>query len=312
MGTTYSVKLVLTAEPSGNELEVWHDAIRARLDEVNDLMSTYLDTSEISRFNQASPKTAVDLSAPTAEVLRVAEEISAESKGAFDVTVGPAVDAWGFGPEVFTSPPDEATLESLRARIGYRRVSLHGASATKDTAGVELNLSAIAKGYAVDRVAGALDELGHANYLVEVGGEVKVRGKNFDRAPWRVAIERPEARQGSIHRVLPLEQGCLATSGEYRNSYEWEGRRYSHTIDPRTAAPVDHLLASASVHHESCARADAYATALMVLGPDEGVRFAQEADLAALLLVYNSDTVTESMTDAFAQLLETRSAQAGP
>ena len=264
--------------------------------------------SEISRLNAAQAGETVAFSGPTAEVFAISERISEESEGAFDITVGPAVDAWGFGSVPFENPPPAAALAELRERIDWRQIEIFEGGARKLADRVETNLSAVAKGYAVDRVAEALAELGENSVMVEVGGEVRVSGLNVEGARWRVAVERPEALPGTVHRIVDLESGCLATSGDYRNSYEWEGQRYSHTIDPRTASPVAHELASVSVHHPHCADADAYATALMVLGPEDGLRFAQDRNLASLFLVYSGDEgVTESMTDAFAALLNPQS-----
>lgn len=308
MGTTWSVKIVTLGRPDTEREQFWGRVVTERLEEVNTLMSTYRDDSEISRLNAAPAGTAVGLSAPTVEVLELSRRISEESGGAFDITVGPAVDAWGFGAAPFENPPAESVLSQLRERIDWQRIELAETSATKGTNDVETNLSAVAKGYAVDRVAEALLNVGENNVMVEVGGEVRVSGHNVSEASWRVAVERPEALPNTVHRIVELDSGCLATSGDYRNSYEWEGQRYSHTIDPRTASPVAHELASVSVHHPSCADADAYATTLMVLGPEEGLRFAQERNLASLFLVYSEDDgVAESMTDAFAELLHPES-----
>ena len=312
MGTTYSVKLISTSPVSEQETELWSGLISDRLEEVNQLMSTYLDSSEIQTLNRSPIGERVPLSPPTLEVLKLSRRLSDESDGAFDITVGPAVDAWGFGAEIMDTPPSATEIIELQNRIDYRGIDLGEGQATR-LANVEANLSAVAKGYAVDRVAIALNEIGITSYLIEVGGEVRVKGTNSNEAPWRVAIEEPEARPGAIHRTIELTEGCLATSGDYRNSYEWEGDRYSHTLDPRTAAPVTHRLASVSVLHSRCAEADGYATVLMVLGPEDGLRFAQKRNLASLFLVYNGESGTdESLSPAFANRFELPNPSSAP
>ena len=315
MGTAYRVR-VLAA--SGDQ-----DAIRAlvedRLDTVDRAMSTYRDDSEISRFNRLAAGESLGFSEETWKVLELAWRVRAETGGAFDPTVGPLVDAWGFGAPgrgMSPTPPAGDRLAGLHAAVGAVELSPTDRRAIKLETGAAIDLSAIAKGWATDLASEALARAGYPNHLVEVGGEVRTSGHSRTRDPWRIAIERPpprfpdmgvgaavEAPRGDVptglQQVLAITGGALATSGDYRNYWEQEGVRYSHTIDPRTGRPVRHALASASVFHERCALADAYATALMVLGPDEGLLWADENGLAALLLVYTETGIEELRSAAF-------------
>lgn len=303
MGTEYHVKIVADLDPARRDQAA--RAIEEALGRVNALMSTYRPDSELSRLNRHEGPEPFPLSPETAAVFAAALEICAETNGAFDITVGPLVNAYGFGPDAYTDPPDTALIAELRGRVGCHLVALDPARATvaKARPDVYCDLSAIAKGHGVDAVAAALDNLGIARYMVEVGGEVRARGANLRGQPWRIGIERPDTAARGLHRAIPLRDTAMATSGDYRNFREIDGRRVSHTIDPRTGRPVAHDLASVTVLHPECARADAYATALMVLGPELGAAFAEEKNLAALFLIHTGDgPIQERATPAFDQL----------
>ncbi len=315
MGTYYRVRAV--ADPG--DRETIRALVEQRLDAVDRAMSTYRADSEVSRFNRLAGGESLVLSEETWAVLGLAWQVRDESHGAFDPTVGPLVDAWGFGAPGRDSEPTPVVddrLAEMRNALGAIDLLSGDRRVLKLEDGVALDLSAIAKGWATDRVSEALGRAGFANHLVEVGGEVRTAGHSPAGDPWRIAIERPPARsadprpgirvsatedaaQPGLQMVLPFTDGSLATSGDYRNYWERDGVRYSHTIDPRTGRPVEHALASASVFHTSCAFADAYATALMVLGPDEGLRWADERDLAALLLIYSESGIEELPSRAF-------------
>jgi thiamine biosynthesis lipoprotein len=247
-------------------------------------------------------------------VFREAREIAALTGGALDITVGPLVEAWGFGPTPTGPPPSEAQLAALRERVGWDRIELdEGASTlTKTVDGLRADLSAVAKGYAVDRVAEALLGLGETRLMVEVGGEVRTAGRNARSEPWRIGIERPVAGPGrGMQRLVPLSDLSIATSGGYRNYRDVDGQRLIHILDPRLGRPVSHALASVSVVAPSCTRADGLATALLVLGPEEGLALAEREGIAALLLVADgSGGFQEVATSTFAA--RTGSAQAGP
>jgi len=291
MGTVYKVKVVLP-DPAAADLAALHGLIEAELESVNGRMSTYRPDSELSRFNAHASAEPFPVSAPTFEVFRLALEISGETGGVFDITVGPLVNAWGFGPEdVPETPLSDAEVAALREHTGYRKLALDSArpAVSKADPAVYCDLSAIAKGYAVDCVGRALEQAGFLDYMVEVGGEVRTRGANGEGRPWKIGIVSPDAMLGGLEQIVPLSGWSLATSGDYRNFYERDGVRYSHTIDPRTGRPITHNLASASVIHKECAVADGYATALMVMGPEDALRWCEEHDVIAFLIVREPD-----------------------
>lgn len=308
MGTTYSVKLWGPDLPPAS-VAALADTVAGRLDEVDRLMSTYDTASELSVFNRRQDTSAMAISPLTFEVLSTAQRISVASGGAFDVTVGPLVEAWGFGPQGRApSPPSIETLEQAALVVGYDLVRLDSSmvSAAKRHAGVRVDLSAIAKGFGVDRVAAALTQAGLSGYLVEVGGELRAAGEKPDGSPWRVGIERPTPGRRVMQQAIALKDLAVATSGDYRNFYELDGRRFAHLIDPVTMAPVVHAGVSVSVLHPSCMVADAWATALSVLGPERGPGLAQQAGIAALFVWQTADTAFRSHpTDAFTALTGT-------
>ena len=314
MGTTYAVRVV-TADPWPRaERDRVGAEIQAVLDRVESTMSHYEPSSELSRFNRARTTRPFPVSVDTFEVFREARRLGELTGGALDVTVGPLVDAWGFGPvEPERLPPDGDLLSRLREHVGYARIDLDAAALTlrKTDAAVEGDLSAVAKGYGVDRVAGVLREAGLRRFLVEVGGEIVAAGVNQRHRPWRIGIESPAA--GGIQQVVPLRDRAMATSGDYRNRREVDGRWISHTIDPRTGRPVEHRLASVSVVADRCVTADGLATALEVLGPEDGHALAVEQGWAALFLIRDDDgAIHERATPAFSALLAGAESGAAP
>lgn len=303
MGTVYQVKVARRDLPEARRADL-HAAIRGELDRVDALMSTYREDSELSRFNRHAETTPFPLSDATWEVLAAALEVSRLSGGALDVTVGPLVDAWGFGPGAERAAPSAAEVAAIRERVGYDKLDLLEAprAVRKTRSDVVCDLSAVAKGYAVDRVAEALEALGESDFMVEVGGEVRAAGLNDRGQIWRIGVERPQMARGAVQRIVPLDGAALATSGDYRNFREIDGERISHIMDPRTGRPVGHRLASVSVVHPRCAVADAWATALVVLGPEEGYETAAREDLAVLFLIREDDGFRELATPAFDRL----------
>ncbi|MCO4770632.1 MAG: FAD:protein FMN transferase [Deltaproteobacteria bacterium] len=304
MGTTFTVK-VRGPELSGEASETLSEAVTGALDAVNESMSTWLETSELSRFNAGPADTPFAFTAPTLEVLAISEAVYGASGGAFDVTVGPLVNRWGFGPEDPQGPPDAAEVSALLAAVGQDKLVIDAEAGTvsKPDAGLRVDLSAVAKGYAVDRVALALEALGYPSYMAEVGGEVRT-GTPGDGAPWRIAVERPSRGvsldQPAIFEVLELDRMAMATSGDYRNFIADGDTLRSHTIDPRTGVPVTHALASVTVVHEQCGAADAWATALMVLGPERGLEVADQQGLAAMFITRGEGELIRSATSEFA------------
>jgi thiamine biosynthesis lipoprotein len=231
--------------------------------------------------------------------------ISELTGGAFDITVGPVVDLWGFGPEGSRSEPPEASMiAAARERVGYGRVAADckRPALRKDRGDVRIDLSAYAKGFAVDRVAELLDAQGMTDYMVEIGGELRARGRSESGGPWRIAIESPTASGGHVQRIIEPGVAGMATSGDYRNYFEVGERRYSHTIDPRLGAPVSHDLAAVTVVDEKAAFADAMATALLVLGPGEGMRLAERQGLAVYFQQRAGAEVVEKMSSEFRRL----------
>ncbi len=303
MGTVWNAKL---AGPLADSLaSKASSAVAAALEGVVRRMSTYLDSSELARFNAAPAGKAVALSRETLEVFALAREVSAATGGAFDVTVAPAVDAWGFGPSKARGIPSSAELAAVAARIDWRAISVDPGAGTlaKSRDGVRADLSGIAKGYGVDLAARALEALGTTDYMVEAGGEVRTRGRNADGLPWRIGIERPDSVPQQAFLVVPLDGLSMATSGDYRIYFEQDGRRYSHEIDPATREPVRGSLASVSVVAKDCAWADAMATALFVMGPARAIAFATERGIAACFIERaDGNRLVDRQTPAFAKL----------
>lgn len=298
MGTTWNVRLVGVEDAEVDGLGL---LVQSELDAIDGLMSTWKPDSELSRFNAHELATPFPLSEETAEVLALATDVNAGSGGAFDVTVGPAVAAWGFGAGAHEDPPTDEELAALTRVVGFEklRVDPGAAEATKANPGVRVDLSAIAKGYAVDRVSAALLDAGYMNHLVEVGGEVVARGEKGEGRPWVVGIDKPLYEGREVQVALALSDMALATSGDYRNFVDSYGERRQHTIDPRTLRPVDHDLASVSVIAPSCAAADAWATALMVMGASKGKAVAERMPIEALFIVRGPDRFEETATSGF-------------
>ena len=307
MGTSYTVKVVTATARNQLRLDAIADRIQAALDDVDSKMSPYRPSSELSLFNQTRHTKPFSMSPETFDVVRRASELSELTGGALDVTVGPLVDAWGFGPvEPDVLPPDAERLARLRDHIGFMKLELDPVASTirKTDPELECDLSAVAKGYGVDQVAVVLRADGLTRFMVEVGGEIVASGLNQQSRPWRIAIERPVI-DGGVQRVVPLRDQAMATSGDYRNVREVDGRLLSHTIDPRTGWPVAHRLASVSVIADLCVIADGLATALEVLGPEAGYALAVERGWPALFLVRDdAGAISERATPAFEALLE--------
>ncbi len=298
MGTGYRISLPqrLTAD----ETETVRASVEAALGRVDALMSTYRSDSELSAFNAAGAKEWLDVAPDTAAVMAEALRTGSLSGGAFDVTVGPLVDLWGFGPGDRQGVPSDEAIADAAALSGQNALRfLPKRGIAKDRDGLRVDLSGIAKGHAVDLVAERLEAAGFDSYLIDVGGELKARGRKADGAIWRVGIERPVPGEHQVQRVVTLEGGAIATSGDYRNFFERGGRRYSHTIDPRTGRPVEHTLASVSVIADSAMTADSLSTALMVMGPEEGLALAESLELPALFLLRSDGNIVERATRAF-------------
>ena len=299
MGTTWRVTFAGPADP-----EALNAAIAQDLRDVNAVRSTWDPASELSRFNQLDVGESMAVSPSLPEVLAMARRIHEESGGAFDVTIGPLVNIWGFGPD---NRPDEIPTDEVLA-AALARVDDGALSYEEDRVSRHIDayvdLSSIAKGYGVDRVAMLLESYGVTDYLVEIGGELKARGVNPRGQPWRIAIEKPLAMTRAIQRTLQLRDLAMATSGDYRNYFEDEGVRYSHIIDPRTGRPITHNVASATVLHPIAAMADGYATALTVMEVGEGMAMAEENGIAALVIIKSGDGFEEVLSPAMTAYYE--------
>lgn len=294
MGTTFSIKF---APSESVTLEEVSKRVNAELASVNMQMSTYIDDSELSKFNSSSVEGQwMAVSTETVETIVLAQKISEATDGAFDVTVGPLVRAWGFGPDGRPNQiPSDGEIAELSKVIGFEKLGtrLEPPALSKEVGRLQVDLSAIAKGHGVDRIAEVLELMGIDSYFVEIGGEIRTAGFRIDGKPWRLGIESPDEDARDLFAVLELSDGALATSGSYRNFYEMDGSRYSHTIDPKTGSPVLQTIVSASVIMETCAEADAIATSMMVLGFEEGLRTADENDWPVFLLAMNEQGVIE-------------------
>ena len=303
MGTTFQVKIVQSEKTM--DLDVFRE-INTRLEEVNRQMSTYRDTSEITQFNRSRSTDWFGVSSDFAYVLHIAHAISTWSDGAFDVTIGPLVNLWGFGPNAIPERvPSPDSIQAAKARVGYKKIhiDLSAPALKKEIPEVYCDLSAIAKGFGVDRIASYLDSLGINRYFIEIGGELRTKGHNHLGQPWRIGIASP-AGQGELQKAIALNNMSMATSGDYHNYFERDGMRYSHTIDPRTGRPITHALASVTVLHKSCAYADGLATAINAMGPEKGFEFAEKRNLAVFMIVRQGDEFVEKMTSNFEALLK--------
>ena len=306
MGTTWSLNV--HSLPADVDSALLTSRLQQQLDRVNALMSTYDPNSEISRFNASTSTDWFAISAETAEVIELSQQISELTGGAFDISVGPLVELWGFGAkERDKSLPTEEEIATILASVGYRKLELRldPAAIRKLQPQLRIDLSAVAKGYAVDRLAQLLNQLRIDNYLVEVGGELQIAGSRSDSTPWRIAIEKPEEGVREVAKVFPLSEVALATSGNYRNFYVENGQRYVHTINPASGRPVLHRLASATVlDPNSCARADALATALMVLGEEKGRQLVEQNGIAAYFLIHDQESLTDYRSPSFAEFTD--------
>ena len=302
-GTFYQVSV--PGELSDSRSESLHEAVRKVLEEVDEGMSTYRDDSDLMRLNDSAPGKWVDLPEGVINVLQAADELSQRTGGAFDATIGGLVNLWSFGPEAQpTEVPPDATIEARLEQVGHANLEIDpDANRARRMTDLFVDLSAIAKGEAVDRISALLAERGHDNHLVNIGGDLLASGRKAEHTPWRIGIEVPRSGPQRPRHILPLEDMALATSGDYRNYFEVDGQRYSHTIDPRNGRPVTHSLASVSVFHPSNRRADALATAFMVMGVDETLDYARTHDVAVLIIEHRDDRFQTRVSPALEQML---------
>ncbi|MDA0667931.1 MAG: FAD:protein FMN transferase [Planctomycetota bacterium] len=309
-GDTMGVRWNVTTIGLNGDLAKLTVALQDAVGQVDEHMSTYKPDSEISRFGMAPANQDFAVSADTAFVVQEAQRISALTKGAFDATVMPLVDLWGFGPAETspTAPTKEQIAEAL-SRCGYSNLAFTEEDPrvmVKTTAGLRLDLSAIAKGYGVDAMCAVLDAANHENYLVEVGGELRVKGVSIDGTPWRIGIDTPRDMTlpgTQLQGAIEVGGIAIATSGDYRNYRELNGKRISHIIDPRTGYPVNHGLASVSILAPTCLEADALATACMVLGPEQAMALIERLDgIEIFLIVREGEEFLERKSAGFPEI----------
>ncbi|MCY4444351.1 MAG: FAD:protein FMN transferase [Proteobacteria bacterium] len=304
MGTHYVVKYISGAVDEEDSSATQADftslttGIEDLLERLNAQVSTYDPDSEISKFNNSRSLEPITLSADFFAVVELASKVHERSRFAFDPTIAPLINVWGFGEKTSRKKmvlPDPDALKKAAAKVGFKKhlkLDPQTQSLQKMHPEISVNISAIAKGYGVDKIAQYLEEQGLKHYLVDIGGETRARGMNVNKQPWSVGIQTPTAvtenspseEASHVKRVIPLKNMSLATSGTYLNFFIKDGKRYSHILDPRTSYPIDHLVASVSVMAKRCIEADAYATALLVLGLKEGLALAEKLGIAALFM----------------------------
>ena len=305
MGTYYRIQYAHNSACQPSQF-----AVEQLLGSFNQSLSTYIADSEVSQVNQTPAGQAVSLSKRFEVALRAASELWQDSGGAFDVTVGPLVNLWGFGPTTPVQwPPTEDQQNAAAAAVGMQQLTLReDGTLRKQLSDTYIDFSSIAKGQAVDEVSETLLAGGCEHFLVDIGGEVRGSGVNVQQRPWRVGIEVPNSeRVGAVQRVLSVADISVATSGDYRNFRQFNGQRVDHVIDPRTGKPADNAVVAVSVMHPSAMWADAYATTLMVLGTEQGLAFAEQHKLAALILTKSaSGEVVERYTAALKKYLLTQ------
>ncbi|TLU61706.1 FAD:protein FMN transferase [Thalassotalea litorea] len=298
----YTVKLI------ANKPQIEQENLAGEVDQLlvalNKKMSTWDKSSELSLINQGSAEQAYNISDELRVVLSESIRLAKLTQGSLDVTVGPLVNLWSFGPENRPEKiPSKQQIDDAKSNIGINKLVLQGNELRKRQDALYVDLSAIAKGYAVDKVAELLEQRGHLNYLVDIGGEMRIKGYKIDNKPWRIAVEKPVSGTRAVQKVIMPGDNAVATSGDYRNYFEVDGVRYSHTIDPATGWPIDHKLVSVTVVHPSAMTADGLATAIEVMGPEKGFKFAKQHRLAVYLISKTDNGFSEQATDSFKQLV---------
>ncbi|MGD8779263.1 MAG: FAD:protein FMN transferase [Ignavibacteria bacterium] len=304
MGTAYSIKIA-GVDFEQNEKSELQSRIDSILAEVNNQMSTWQKNSEISTFNNLEDTTWFKVSKDFVYVVKTAIEVSEKSKGALDITAGPLINLWGFGSQNRPRKvPSDDEIAEEKKRVGFNKIHVTNdlTKIKKDNENIYISLGAIAKGFGVDKVSKFLEKENLLNHMVEIGGEVRAAGKNHLNHDWQIGVSVPD---GSMHiqKIVPVSNYSIATSGDYRNYFEENGVRYSHTIEPTTGRPITHKLASVSVIHEDCIVADAMATAIDVLGPELGYELAVKEGLPVFMVIKANNGFVEKMTPEFKAFL---------
>ncbi|KEY91546.1 thiamine biosynthesis lipoprotein [Candidatus Photodesmus blepharus] len=298
MGTTYNIKYLETEETLASE-ELGAQ-ISYLLEEISNQMSTYRKDSELSQFNQYQSNLPFRVSPQIVIVLREAIRINHLTLGALDITLGPLVNLWGFGPEAkFVDVPTSAELKECQASIGIHHLNVTDLAISKKLPGLYIDLSAIVKGWGVDVIANHMKSKGIQNYMVEIGGEMYLQGVNRKGVPWRIAVEKPTLDRRSIQKIIEPGNTAVATSGDYRNYFERDGIRYSHILDPKTGKPITHTVVSVTVFDKSSMTADGLATGLMVLGEIKGMEVANRHNIPVYMIVKTEDGFREVVSEAY-------------
>lgn len=294
MGTSYHVAIVHSKE-SAFDKDTLQSNIDSLLESLNQQVSTYIPSSQISQFNLTKNTEWIKVDKEFFSIVQASQNISDISDGAFDISISPLVDLWGFGPEKRNEAPKPSQVQMAMTQIGYKQLQLNSEqqSLRKTRENLRIDLSAIAKGFAVDKISDLLITNGFSNHLIEIGGELRVSGLNQSDKKWRIAIEQPDLTTNIAQQGLEITNRAVATSGDYRNYFVDKGERRSHIIDPKTGYPIKHKLASVTVLHESTMLADAFATALLVMGENKGKLFAEENNLDVLMIIRNSNNDTD-------------------
>ncbi len=300
IGTTYSI--VAYNLPDSLDAQQMQKGVEQVVAGVNSVMSLFNPGSELSRFNAYKGEDWFQVSKELAVVVRTAKTISLLTGGAFDITVAPLVNLWGFGPDARPERiPSAEQIAAAQGGIGFDFVHVRTdpPALKKVKPGITIDLAAIAKGYCVDAVADWLEQSGVSDFMVEIGGEIRTGGSKPGKTPWLIGVEKPTSGGRAVQAVIELSGRAMATSGDYRNYFEADGKRYSHIIDPVSGKPVSHSLVSVSVVEDSCTMADALATGLMVLGPEQGIKLAEKHKLSAFFIVKTADGFAETATGNF-------------
>ncbi|EKS1845686.1 FAD:protein FMN transferase ApbE [Cronobacter muytjensii] len=306
MGTSWRVSL---AGVDAARAQTLRDKIQARLDADDRLLSTWKDDSALMRFNHARTTAPWPVDEAMADIVTESLRVGAKTDNAMDITIGPLVNLWGFGPDKQpVKTPDQAQIDAARARTGLSRLKvINGAGQQwlqKDLPDLFVDLSTVGEGYAADHLARLMEEEGISRYLVSVGGALASRGMNPGGRPWRVAIQKPTDRENAVQAVVDINGHGISTSGSYRNYYELDGKRLSHVIDPATGRPITHKLVSVTVISPTALEADAWDTGLMVLGPEKAKAVALREKLAVYFIIREGDGFATWMSPQFKTFLE--------
>ncbi|WP_342324346.1 FAD:protein FMN transferase ApbE [Kosakonia sp. BYX6] len=305
MGTFWRVSVVNVERQQAQALQ---QKIQTQLDADDHLLSTWKNDSSLMRFNHASSTVPWPVSAAMADIVTTALRVGDKTDGAMDITVGPLVNLWGFGPDKQpVKTPDQAQIAAAKARTGLQHLAVINRAGEqflqKDLPDLFVDLSTVGEGYAADHLAQLMEREGIARYLVSVGGALASRGMNAQGQPWRVAIQKPTDRENAAQAVVDINGHGISTSGSYRNYYELDGKRISHIIDPRTGRPIEHALVSVTVIAPTALEADAWDTGLMVLGTEQAKDVVKREGLAVFMIIKQGEGFTTWMSPQFSAFL---------